>query len=126
KVEPVTNVAMYGKVMARFYLDLRWSGAMNPDFSDADGDGDPDASYVQAVFEIHTFSEISDDDAASFKCTVIDHMSTTWWTDFGGKGDCELEALMPFPYIAALLYVVGIGLLSYGGMGMATVSRKEE
>ena len=40
KVEPVTNVAMYGKVMARFYLDLRWSGAMNPDFSDADGDGD--------------------------------------------------------------------------------------
>ena len=126
KVEPVTNVAMYGKVMARFYLDLRWSGAMNPDFSDADGDGDPDASYVQAVFEIHTFSEISDDAAASFKCTVIDHMSTTWWTDFGGKGDCELEALMPFPYIAALLYVVGIGLLSYGGMGMATVSRKEE
>jgi len=31
---------------------------------------------------------------------------------------------MPFPYIAALLYVAGIGLLSYGGMGMA--SRKEE
>ena len=124
KVEPVTNVAMYGKVMARFYLDLRWSGAMNPDFSDADGDGDPDASYVQAVFEIHTFSEIGNEDAASFKCTVIDHMSTTWWTDFGGRGDCELEALMPFPYIAALLYVAGIGLLSYGGMGMA--SRKEE
>ena len=126
KVEPVTNVAMYGKVMARFYLDLRWSGAMNPDFSDADGDGDPDASYVQAVFEIHTFSEIGDEDAASFKCTVIDHMSTTWWTDFGGRGDCELEALMPFPYIAALLYVAGIGLLSYGGMGMAAASRKEE
>ena len=126
KVEPVTNVAMYGKVMARFYLDLRWSGAMNPDFSDADGDGDPDASYVQAVFEIHTFSEISDDDAASFKCTVIDHMSTTWWTDFGGRGDCELEALMPFPYIAAILYVAGIGLLSYGGMGMAAVSREDE
>ena len=30
------------------------------------------------------------------------------------------------PYIAALLYVAGIGLLSYGGMGMAAASRKEE
>jgi len=126
KVEPVTNVAMYGKVMARFYLDLRWSGAMNPDFSDADGDGDPDASYVQAVFEIHTFSEIGDEDAASFDCTVIDHMSATWWTDFGGKGDCELEALTTFSFIAALLYVAGIGLLTYGSMGMSAASRKEE
>ncbi len=126
KVEPVTNVAMYGKVMARFYLDLRWSGAMNPDFSDADGDGDPDASYVQAVFEIHTFSEISDEDAASFDCTVIDHMSTGWWTDFGGDGDCELEALTTFSYIAAVLYVAGIGLLAYGGMGMAAASREED
>ena len=119
KVEPVTNVAMYGKSISRFYLDLRWAGAMNPDFTDNDGDGNPDSPLVSAVFEIHTFSEISDDDAASFKCTVIDHMDATWWTDFGGKGDCELEALTTFSYIAALLYVTGIGLLAYGGMGMS-------
>ncbi len=119
KVEPVTNVAMYGKSVSRFYLDLRWAGAMNPDFTDSDGDGNPDSPLVSAVFEIHTFSEISDDDAASFKCTVIDHMGATWWTDFGGKGDCELEALTTFSYIAALLYVAGIGLLAYGGRGMS-------
>ena len=117
KVEPITNVAMYGKSVSRFYLDLRWAGAMNPDFGE---------SYAQPVFEIHTFSEISDDDAASFKCTVIDHMSATWWTDFGGEGDCELEALTTFSYIAALLYVTSIGLLAYGGMGMSAASRKEE
>ena len=117
KVEPITNVAMYGKSVSRFYLDLRWAGAMNPDFGE---------SYAQPVFEIHTFSEISDDDAASFKCTVIDHMSATWWTDFGGEGDCELEALTTFSYIAALLYVTSIGLLAYGGMGMSAASREDE
>ena len=117
KVEPITNVAMYGKSVSRFYLDLRWAGAMNPDFGE---------SYAQPVFEIHTFSEISDDDAASFKCTVIDHMSATWWTDFGGDGDCELEALTSFSYIAAALYVVSIGLLAYGGMGMTPASREED
>ena len=100
---------------------------MNPDFSDTNPkDGNPDASYVQAVFEIHTFVEISDDDAATFDCKVIDHMSTTWWTDFGGEGNCELEPLGIFPYIAALLYVAGIGLLTYGGMGMSAASRKDE
>jgi len=57
---------------------------------------------------------------------VIDHMSATWWTDFGGKGDCELEALTTFSFIAALLYVAGIGLLTYGSMGMSAASRKEE
>ena len=117
KVEPITNVAMYGKSVSRFYLDLRWAGAMNPDFGE---------SYAQPVFEIHTFSEISDDDAASFKCTVIDHMSATWWTDFGGEGDCELEALTTFSYIAALLYVTSIGLLAYGSIGMSAASREEE
>ena len=126
KVEPVTNVAMYGKSVSRFYLDLRWAGAMNPDFTDADGDGEPDDWQTQPVFEIHTFSEIGDDDAASFKCTVIDHMSSTWWTDFGGEGDCELEALTTFSYIAALLYVAGIGLAVYGGMGLIATSREEE
>ena len=99
---------------------------MNPDFSDGDGDGIPDSPMVAAVFEIHTFSEISDDDAASFKCTVIDHMSATWWTDFGGEGDCELEALTTFSYIAAALYVVSIGLLAYGTMGIAAASREED
>ena len=117
KVEPITNVAMYGKSVSRFYLDLRWAGAMNPDFGE---------SYAQPVFEIHTFSEISDDDAASFKCTVIDHMSATWWTDFGGEGDCELEALTTFSYIAALLYVTSIGLLAYGSIGMSAASREDE
>ena len=53
-------------------------------------------------------------------------MSATWWTDFGGEGDCELEALTTFSYIAALLYVTSIGLLAYGGMGMSAASRKEE
>ncbi|MDP6562840.1 MAG: hypothetical protein QF377_03630, partial [Candidatus Thalassarchaeum sp.] len=126
KVEPVTNVAMYGKSVSRFYLDLRWAGAMNPDFTDADGDGEPDDWQTQPVFEIHTFSEIGDDDAASFKCTVIDHMSATWWTDFGGEGDCELEALTSFSYIAALLYVAGLGLVTYGSMGLVPTSREED
>ena len=99
---------------------------MNPDFTDADGDGEPDDWQTQPVFEIHTFSEIGDDDAASFKCTVIDHMSSTWWTDFGGEGDCELEALTTFSYIAALLYVAGIGLAVYGSMGLIATSREED
>jgi hypothetical protein len=124
KVEPVTNVAMYGKVMARFYLDLRWSGATNPDFSDGDGDGDPDASYVQAVFEIHTFSDIGDDDAAVFKGKVIDNMDPFYWTDFGGSGDTELEGTAVVDTATAGLYIGGLGALvfgvSSGGLGSIT------
>ena len=44
----------------------------------------------------------------------------------GGEGDCELEALTTFSYIAALLYVAGIGLAVYGGMGLIATSREEE
>ncbi len=53
-------------------------------------------------------------------------MSATWWTDFGGEGDCELEALTSFSYIAALLYVAGLGLVTYGSMGLVPASREED
>ena len=108
KVEPVTNVAMYGKSVSRFYLDLRGPGSMNPDFSNGSIDTHP-------VFEIHTFSEISDDDAATFKGKVLDNMDPLYWTDFGGSGDTELEGTAVIDVITLLLYLGGASLIAIGG-----------
>lgn len=110
KVEPVTNVAMYGKSVSMFHLDMRGPGHMNP-VIDVD---------THAVFEIHTFSEIADDDAATFQCKVLDNMEPMYWTDFGGEGDCALEGTSTIDMVTAVLYIAGVSLLVYGAIGIVT------
>ena len=110
KVEPITNAPMYGKVTATFYLDLRSPGSMNPDF---------DSNDVVPVFEIHSFSDIPDDSADSFRGSVSDNLGPMGWTNFGGDAGAPLSYLH---VVIALMYVAGIGLVVYGMMG----SRDEE
>ncbi|MBK33844.1 MAG: hypothetical protein CL771_09635 [Chloroflexi bacterium] len=110
KVEPITNAPMYGKVTATFYLDLRGPGSMNPDFNSND---------VVPVFEIHSFSDIPDDSADSFRGSVSDNLGPMGWTNFGGDAGAPLSYLH---VVIALMYVAGIGLVVYGMMG----SRDEE
>ena len=121
KVEPVTQVAMYGKSVSMFHLDLRGPGMLNPEM---DVDTHP-------VFEIHTFSEIGDEDAANFKCAVLDNMEPMYWTDFGGSGDCELEGTAIIDYVTATLYIasivmIAIGALGFGSIGPIAVSTDDE
>ena len=120
KVEPVTQVAMYGKSVSMFHLDLRGPGMLNPEM---DVDTHP-------VFEIHTFSEIADEDAETFRCRVLDNMEPMYWTDFGGSGDCELEGTAVIDYVTATLYIasivmIAIGALGFGGTGPIAVSKDE-
>ena len=120
KVEPVTQVAMYGKSVSMFHLDLRGPGMLNPEM---DVDTHP-------VFEIHTFSEIADEDAETFKCRVLDNMEPMYWTDFGGSGDCELEGTATIDRVTAVLYLasiamIAIGALGFGGIGPIAVSKDE-
>tara|TARA_Y100001970_G_scaffold69313_2_gene88417 strand:+ start:4081 stop:6831 length:2751 start_codon:yes stop_codon:yes gene_type:complete len=115
KVEPTTNVAMYGKSVSRFYLDLRGAGMTNPDF---------EAGDAKPVFEIHTASEIADEDAETFKCKVLDNMDPMYWTDFGGEGDCELEGTAVIDYVTAVLYIAAIGMIAAGSYMMFS-SREE-
>jgi hypothetical protein len=120
KVEPITQVAMYGKSVSMFHLDLRGPGMLNPEM---DVDTHP-------VFEIHTFSEIDDDAAAEFKCVVLDNMEPMYWTDFGGSGDCELEGTATIDRVTAVLYLasiamIAIGALGFGGIGPIAVSKDE-
>ncbi len=112
KVEPITNMPMYGKSVSSFYLDLRGPGAVNPDFSAGSDD-------THAVFEIHTFSELPDDSADVLVCKVLDNIEPMYWTDFGGEGDCELEGTATIDYVTAVLYVLGISLLVYGAIGLS-------
>ena len=58
KVEPISTAIMYGDIEVTFYLDTRGAGAMNPDFTNGED--------VVPVFEIHTFTEISDEQASDF------------------------------------------------------------
>ena len=111
KVEPVTQVAMYGKSVSMFHLDLRGPGMLNPEM---DVDTHP-------VFEIHTFSEIADDDAETFKCSVLDNMEPMYWTDFGGSGDCELEGTATIDRVTAVLYVASIAMIAIGAIGLAGI-----
>jgi len=111
KVEPVTQVAMYGKSVSMFHLDLRGPGMLNPEM---DVDTHP-------VFEIHTFSEIDDDAAAEFKCVVLDNMEPMYWTDFGGSGDCELEGTATIDGVTAVLYVASIAMIAIGAIGLVGI-----
>ena len=118
KVEPVTQVAMYGKSVSMFHLDLRGPGMLNPEMG----------VDTHPVFEIHTFSEIADEDAETFQCRVLDNMEPMYWTDFGGSGDCELEGTAVIDSVTAVLYVASIAMiaLAFGGMGPIAVSKDED
>ena len=121
KVEPVTQVAMYGKSVSMFHLDLRGPGMLNPEMG----------VDTHPVFEIHTFSEIADEDAETFQCQVLDNMEPMYWTDFGGSGDCELEGTAVIDSVTAVLYVasiamIAVGALAFGGMGPIAVSKAED
>ena len=105
KVEPVTNMPMYGKVTAVFYLDLRGPGSMNPDFNSND---------VMPVFEIHSFSEVDDETADAFVGGVTENLGPMGWTNFGGTAGAPLVYVH---MLIALLYVAGIGLVTYGSIG---------
>jgi hypothetical protein len=114
KVEPITNAIMYGKVEAKFYLDLRGPGSMNPDFGSTD---------VMPVFEIHVFSDIPDDGAETFRGSVSDNLGPMGWTNFGGDAGAPLSYVT---YAIALFYVAGIGLLTYGVSGVSDSKDDEE
>ena len=121
KVEPVTQVAMYGKSVSMFHLDLRGPGMLNPEMG----------VDTHPVFEIHTFSEIADEDAETFQCRVLDNMEPMYWTDFGGSGDCELEGTAVIDSVTAILYIasiamIAIGALGFGGIGPIAVSKDED
>lgn len=115
KVEPTTNVAMYGKSVSMFHLDLRGPGMMNPDFSAGSDDTHP-------VFEIHTFSEIPDDSAEIFQCKVLDNMEPMYWTDFGGQGDCALDGTGTIDIVTAVLYVASVGFIAAGAWMMTAAA----
>jgi len=104
KVEPVSTVLMYGKVKVTFYLDQRGPGSMNPDFSENSTD-------VLPVFEIHSFSEIADDQAGDFRGAVSDNLGPMGWTNLGG------DAGAPLSYLHAaigLLYALSISMIGWG------------
>ena len=114
KVEPITTAIMYGKVKVTFHLDTRGPGNLNPDLSDNSTESMP-------VFEIHTFSEIGDDDADSFKASVTDNMGTFGWTNFGG------EAGAPLSYVhmaIAALYVASIASIGVGARSMMSLDEE--
>ena len=108
KVEPITTAIMYGKVKVTFHLDTRGPGNLNPDIS-------VNSTESMPVFEIHTFSEIGDDDAESFKASVTDNMGTFGWTNFGG------EAGAPLSYVhmaIAATYAASIASIGFGARSM--------
>ena len=104
KVEPVTNAIMYGKAKVTFHLDTRGPGSLNPDLSEGSTESMP-------VFEIHTFSEIGDEDAKSFTGQVSDNLGPMGWTNFGGTAGTALTAVHT---VVALMYVTSIGSLAFG------------
>ena len=114
KVEPITTAIMYGKVKVTFHLDTRGPGNLNPDISENSTESMP-------VFEIHTFSEIGDEDAESFKASVTDNMGTFGWTNFGG------EAGAPLSYVhmaIAVLYVASIASIGVGARSMMSLEEE--
>ncbi len=113
RVEKVSGAVMYGDVLAAFHYDLRGPGSMGPDFSEGSIDTHP-------VFEIRSFSELDDETAASFRGSVSDNMGPMGWTNFGGDAGAPLSYLT---YVIALLYVVAIGLIAYGGREILSEER---
>ena len=103
KVEPISTAIMYGDIEVTFYLDTRGAGAMNPDFTNGED--------VVPVFEIHTFTEISDDQASDFRDAVTDNLGPMGWSNFGGSVGGSLTLIS---IVTLVFYVLGIGSLLYG------------
>jgi len=103
KVEPISTAIMYGDVEVTFYLDTRGAGAMNPDFTNGED--------VIPVFEIHTFTEISDDQASDFRDAVTDNLGPMGWSNFGGSVGGSLTLIS---IVTLVFYVLGIGSMLYG------------
>ena len=108
KVEPITTAIMYGKVKVTFHLDTRGPGNLGPDLSENSTESMP-------VFEIHTFSEIGDEDAESFKAAVTDNMGAMGWTNFGGEAGAPLSYVH---YAIAILYASSIASIGFGARSM--------
>ena len=112
--EEITGIAMYGKSTSTFHLDLRGPGMMNPEIG----------VDTHPVFEIHTASEISDDDAESFVSAVIDNQGLMFWTDFGTGADGSTDDIADF--VAVALYLVALYLIFIGARGMSGTRPDEE
>jgi hypothetical protein len=100
--EEITGIAMYGKSTSTFHLDLRGPGMMDPEIG----------VDTHPVFEIHTASEISDDDAESFVSAVIDNQGLMFWTDFGTGAEGSTDDIADF--VAVALYVIALYLIFIG------------
>ncbi len=105
--EEITGIAMYGKSTSTFHLDLRGPGMMDPEIG----------VDTHPVFEIHTASEISDDDAESFVSAVIDNQGLMFWTDFGTGADGSTDDIADF--VAVALYLIALYLIFIGARGMS-------
>ena len=105
-VEEITGIAMYGKSMSTFHLDLRGPGMMNPTIN----------VDTVPVFEIHTASEISNEDADEFVAAVLDNQGVLYWTDFGTAAEGSSDDLADF--LAVALYLVAFYLVIVGARGM--------
>ena len=68
------------------------------------------------VFEIHTASEISNEDADEFVAAVLDNQGVLYWTDFGTAAEGSSDDLADF--LAVALYLVAFYLVIVGARGM--------
>ena len=112
KVEPNTNAVMYGHGTLQFVLDIRGLGYDSPDLSEGATDAYP-------VFEIAIHSEIGDDDAEDVRGAT---------DSIGIMGFTTLDAPMPIlalNLVQLVVYVLGLGMLAYGGMNMSSKNEEE-
>ena len=112
KVEPNTNAVMYGHGTLQFVLDIRGLGYDSPDLSEGATDAYP-------VFEIAIHSEIGDEDAEDVRGAT---------DSIGIMGFTTLDAPMPIlalNLVQLVVYVLGLGMLAYGGMNMSSKNEEE-
>lgn len=112
KVEPNTNAVMYGHGTLQFVLDIRGLGYDSPDLSEGATDAYP-------VFEIAIHSEIGDEDAEDVRGAT---------DSIGIMGFTNLDAPMPIlalNLVQLVVYVLGLGMLAYGGMNMSSKNEDE-
>jgi hypothetical protein len=113
KVEPNTNAVMYGHGTLQFVLDIRGLGYDSPDLSEGATDAYP-------VFEIAIHSEIDDEGAEDVRGAT---------DSIGIMGFTNLDAPMPIlalNLVQLVVYLLGIGMLAYGGMNMSSKNEEEQ
>jgi hypothetical protein len=113
KVEPNTNAVMYGHGTLQFVLDIRGLGYDSPDLSEGATDAYP-------VFEIAIHSEIDDEGAEDVRGAT---------DSIGIMGFTNLDAPMPIlalNLVQLVAYLLGIGMLAYGGMNMSSKNEEEQ